>query len=228
MISNYANTLKRIKLFEGISDSELLDVLKCLGAEETSYNKDEFIVRAGDELKHIGIILDGSVAVIKENITGNRMIMTILSSGDMFGEMVAYSRASSWPATVQAQSDCAVVFLSRERIVEQCEKTCLWHSTIIKNMLAIISERAMMLNRKLEYLTIKSMRGKLCAFFLEQKNKTKSLMFSLPMNRNELADFLNVSRPSMSREMIKMKEEGIIDFHLNTIKIINEEGLLKE
>ena len=78
-----------------------------------------------------------------------------------------------------------------------------------------------MLNKKVEYLTIKSMRGKLSTYLVEQYNKEKNVNITLPLNRNELSDFLNVSRPSMSREMSKMRDEGIIDFHLTAVKILD-------
>jgi CRP-like cAMP-binding protein len=94
-------------------------------------------------------------------------------------------------------------------------------------MLGIISEKALMLNRKVEYLAIKSMRAKISTFLLEQYKKTGKTTFMIPLNRNELADFLNVSRPSMSREMCRMKEEGIIDFHRASIRIINPDALKK-
>ena len=83
----------------------------------------------------------------------------------------------------------------------------------------------MMLNKKVEYLTIKSMRGKISTYLLEQYRREGDVNITLPLNRNELSDFLNVSRPSMSREMSKMKDEGIIDFHLTAVKIRNIEGL---
>jgi CRP-like cAMP-binding protein len=223
----YIKILQKSMLFEKFSENDLKDILKCLGAETLNVKKDEFIAIAGDELKKIGIVLDGSVVVLKENISGNRVIMSVLSVGDMFGEMAAYSKMSVWPASVQAQEESAVMFISRDKILGQCEKACIWHTELIRNMLSIISERAILLNRKIEYLTIKSIRGKLAAFFLEKTKMFKSNTFMLSMNRNELADFLNVSRPSMSREMIKMKEEEIIDFHLNTIKVLDKKKLIE-
>lgn len=94
-------------------------------------------------------------------------------------------------------------------------------------MLRIVSEKAMLLNKKVEYLTIKSMRGKIAAFLLDYYRKTGLAIFTLPLNRNAMAEFLNVSRPSMSREMGRMKEEGIIDYHLSTIRIKDLDALKK-
>ena len=84
-----------------------------------------------------------------------------------------------------------------------------------------------MLNKKVEYLTIKSMRGKISTYLLEQYKRTGDKNIILSLNRNELSDFLNVSRPSMSREMCKMRDEGLIDFHLTEFEILDIESLKK-
>ncbi|MDI3535450.1 MAG: family transcriptional regulator, dissimilatory nitrate respiration regulator [Thermosediminibacterales bacterium] len=151
--------------------------------------------------------------------------MTLLKPGDMFGEMVAFSSQFQWPSTIQAQESCKAFFLGREKIVGECKKMCPWHRMLIQNMLRIISERALILNKKIEYLSIKSLRGKISAYLLEQYKNARNTTFTLPLNRNELAEFLNVSRPSMSREICRMRDEGIIDFHLSTVRIIDVEAL---
>jgi CRP/FNR family transcriptional regulator, dissimilatory nitrate respiration regulator len=143
----------------------------------------------------------------------------------MLGEVVAFLDKPSWPATIEAQEACTVAFVYKDKILGQCENVCDWHNTMIRNMLKILSQRAMMLNRKVDYLTIKSMRAKICTFLLQQYKETGAATFMLPMNRNDLADFLNVSRPSMSRELSRMKDEGMIDFHLSSFRILDLEAL---
>jgi CRP-like cAMP-binding protein len=91
----------------------------------------------------------------------------------------------------------------------------------------IVSERAIALSRKVEYLSIKSIRGKISTYLLEQYKKAGKAIFMLPMNRNEMADFLNVSRPSLSREMCKMRDEGIIDFHRASILVKDVRALIR-
>jgi CRP-like cAMP-binding protein len=86
-------------------------------------------------------------------------------------------------------------------------------------MLGILSRKAITLSRQLEFLSIRSMRGRIAAFLLEQHKKSGRATFMLDMNRNELADFLNVARPSLSREMCRMRNEGILDFHRSSMQI---------
>ncbi|QGG48089.1 Crp/Fnr family transcriptional regulator [Heliorestis convoluta] len=219
--------LAKCALFQGIETVVIDEMLFCLDLKSFRYKKNETIALTGEPFESIGILIKGEALVIKETAAGHRSMMALLQPGDLFGEMVVFSKNSTWPATVIAQEESEAWFISRRKLLGQCENSCTWHRTLIENMLRIISEKAMMLNKKVEYLTIKSMRGKLSTFFLEQHRKAGTMTFRLPMKRNELADFLNVSRPSMSREMARMREEGLIDFHLETVRIINAEALRK-
>jgi CRP-like cAMP-binding protein len=225
MFKKYNEEVSKTDLFYGIDREDIQGMLNCLKPRVCSYNRNDYIVSGGDTYESIGIVLRGKATVSKENAAGNRVVMTILKQGDIFGEIIAFSRQMTWPATVQAQEMCEVLFLPREKIIGECERLCPWHRTLIQNFLRIISERAIMLNKKVEYLTIKSMRGKISTYLLEQYNRTGDKNIILPLNRNELSDFLNVSRPSMSREMCKMRDEGLIDFHLTEFKILDIQAL---
>jgi len=225
MFEQYSEIFLQIVLFQGIELKNIKTMLDCLKPKYSCYNKNEYVINFGDNFYSIGIMLKGEAIVIRENAAGNRTIMTYLKQGDIFGEILAFSNQSKWPSTVQAQEKCEVLFLSKDKIIGQCDNICSWHRILIQNFLKIISERAIMLNKKVEYLTIKSMRGKISTYLLEQSKKIGSCSFVLPLNRNELADFFNVSRPSMSREMCKMRDEGVIDFYLNAFKILDLEAL---
>jgi CRP-like cAMP-binding protein len=200
-------------------------MLGCLEPKLSTYKKNDFITIAGEKFESVGIMLEGEAVVIKENAAGNRVVMDLLKPGDIFGEVVVFAEDAVWPGSVVAQEASKALFIPRQKIIGQCQRMCPWHRMIIRNMLKIVSEKAMLLNKKVEYLTIKSMRGKIAALLLEQYRKTGQTTFVLPLNRNEMADFLNVSRPSMSREMRRMKDEGVIDFHLSSVRIKDIESL---
>ncbi|MBA1334958.1 MAG: Hcp transcriptional regulator HcpR (Crp/Fnr family) [Firmicutes bacterium] len=225
MFERYSEVISKTALFHGIEREDIAAMLNCLKPRVCSFNRNDFIVTEGDAFESIGIILKGEATVSKENAAGNRIVMTLLKQGDIFGEIVAFSSHTTWPATVQAQEPCEVLFLPRGEIVGECDRISPWHRTLIQNFLHIISERALMLNKKVEYLTIKSMRGKISTYLLEQYKRTGDKNIILPLNRNELSDFLNVSRPSMSREMCRMRDEGVIDFHLTAFRILDIEAL---
>lgn len=225
MFEHYIDTISKISLFKGIEKNDILNMLGCLKPKLCGYNKNDFIAISGETFDGVGIILEGEATVCKESAAGNRIIMAVLRKGDIFGEIIAFSKQKGWPATVQAQEAGMVMFIPREKIVGDCSRMCPWHRIMIENFLRIISEKALMLNKKVEYLTIKSIRGKISAFLLEQFNKSGNKNIILPLNRNELADFLSISRPSMSREMCKMRDEGVIDFHMAAFKILDVEAL---
>lgn len=228
MYEAFLNVIEKSVLFRGIEAENIVQMLKCFDPLVKRYKKNELLTIAGEPFTGIGVLLEGGAAVGKESLSGGRVVLKMIKPGELFGEMIAFSNQTVWPATVQAQDDSIALFIPREKIVSECGKLCSWHKLLIQNMLTILSNRALMLNRKLEYLSIKSMRGKLCAFLLDQYNESGRKTMELDMNRNELADFLNVSRPSMSRELRRMKDDGLIDYHLSSISIIDPIGLNRE
>lgn len=225
MYTKWLETLKKVKLFEDIEVDELSSMLNCLQPKIVYYQKNEYITIAENEYTGVGIVVRGEVMVTKENAAGDRLMMAKLKENNMFGEMIAFSNNGKWPATVVASTDCAVLFITPQKIVGNCPKMCIGHRMLIQNMLKIVSQKALQLNRSIEYLSMKSIRTKVSAYLLDQYNILGKTRFTIPFKRNELAEYLNVSRPSLSREIIKMKQEAIIDFDKSTFDIINIETL---
>ncbi|MHB8125171.1 MAG: Crp/Fnr family transcriptional regulator [Desulfitobacteriaceae bacterium] len=217
--------LSKMNLFQDIGVEELNGMLQCLKPRISEFKKSEYIAIAGENIEGVGIILKGSAMVIKENAAGNRIMVEILNPGDMFGVMAAFSGNHKWPASIHTQEPGTIMYLPPQKIIGNCEKVCEMHKQLIMNLLKVLSNKALILNKKVEYLSIKSMRGKISTFLLDQYKQIGKTTFLLPIKRNEMADFLNVSRPSMSREMSRMKDEGIIDFYRSSIQIINIEAL---
>ncbi|WP_242855662.1 Crp/Fnr family transcriptional regulator [Ruminiclostridium josui] len=182
---------------------------------------------AGSRYHGMGILLEGNGVVTKENAAGNRVMMNLIKPGSIFGEVIAFSGTEKWPSNVQAQTNCRVMFIENEMILNQCSEACSHHSQLIRNLLKSVSTRAIMLNRRVEYLSMKGINSKIASFLLEYMEKAGSNTFRLPVNRNEMAEFLNISRPSMSREMGIMRDKGIIEFHKEAIKIIDVEKLIR-
>ena len=221
-------SLSGTTLFRGIDSEGIKSMLNCLNPRIISYKKGDNIANTGAPFHGIGIVIDGEVVIAKENIAGNRAILTVLKKGDMFGEMISFTEKKIWPVTVTSQSDSEVIFISPEKVITQCEKMCTSHQKLIENMLYIMSRKALLLSRKVDYLSIRSLRGKLCAYLIEQWKSQGTPIFTLPMNRDELADFFNVARPSISREFSKMKDEKLIDYHKASFKIIDLERMKLE
>lgn len=225
MYNKWLKLLSNVKLFENIEIEELNSMLMCLKPSIYNYEKKECIAIEGNIFNGIGIIVEGEVIISKENMAGDRVVMAKLSEGSMFGEMIAFSNSNTWPATVIAYTDAIVLFITPERILGNCPKMCLGHKLLIQNMLKTVSQKALNLNRKIEYLSMKSIRQKISSYLLEQYKILGYNKFTIDLKRNELAEFLNVSRPSLSREIIKMKNEHIIDFYRSSFEIIDIDKL---
>lgn len=227
MFEEWMEQLSSCKLFNEISHDDIKSILNCLNARKVRYRRNENIAIEGERLDSVGIVLEGEVAVSKENAQGGRTIIEICKPGEIFGETAAFSGKGLWPATTTAQRDSTILFIAPGKIAFGCEKVCQRHRLLTMNMLKILSDKAVMLNRQVGYLSIKSLRGKICTFLIEQHEHSRSQMLIMPLNRNELADFLGVSRPSLSREMCRMRDEGIIEFQREAVKIKNMETLRK-
>jgi len=224
-IDIFSKTLGKCELFEGFEPFQLKLMLQCFDPKTYIYEKGDFIVLYGDRYNGLGILLEGAALVSKENAAGNRVVLTVIESSNIFGEVIAFSGKKEWPASVQAQTQCKVIFIENNMILNQCSEACDFHLLLIKNLLKTVSTRAIMLNRRVEYLSMKSLNSKIACLLLEYMEKSGGNTFRLPMNRNEMADFLNVSRPSMSREMGVMRDNGIIEFQKEAIKILKVDKL---
>lgn len=202
-------------------------MFQCINPVVRKYAKNEVLAIIGHSLEGIGIVVEGELEIARESAAGDKLIIAIAGEGETFGEMAAFSGSRIWPATVTARTDCKIMFIDPDKFTGGCSQSCVFHKKLIQNMLRIIAQKAIQLNRKVEYLSIKSMRGKICTYLLEQSKLFKNNTFILPMNKNDLADYLNVSRPSMSREFGRLKEEGIIDYYLSSIRLKDMDALKK-
>jgi CRP/FNR family transcriptional regulator, dissimilatory nitrate respiration regulator len=228
MYQEWINTLNSCALFRNIGSESLNIMLDCLKPKVSKYKQAEQIINYGQRFQGIGIIAGGRIAITKETYSGNRIIMGILNTGDIFGETVAFSDSKIWPMTVIAREDSVLLFLPPDKLAGTCSNICLSHSTMITNMLNILSNRAALLAKKIEYMSIKNIRGKICSYLLDLSRKQRSSKISVPMKRHEMADYLGVPRPSLSREMGLMRDDSIIEFNGAQIDIKNIYELEKQ
>lgn len=225
MYEKWSSTLEKVDLFKDITFSELENMFLCLRPNIKQYQKDEIIALEGDDIKNFGILLEGKLMLYKEKFDGTRVLLKQVHPGQLFGEIASFSDKRKWPAQVQVAKNSTVMFMPPEKITNTCTNLCRGHRMLTLNMIKIISKKAINLNKTIEYLSVKSIRQKIAYYLLDQYKKTKSRNFMLDMNRNELSDFLNVTRPSLSREMANMRDEGLIDFHRSSIKLLNIDKL---
>jgi len=225
MQNDTAALLQSFPLFKGIDFDDLNRMLKCFPPQLYSYTNKDIVVAGGSPFKAMGIIVSGKAAITRDTYSGNRVIIAVLGPGDIFGELSLSSHNKYWAVNVVTDRRCQVVFFNSEFILTRCENLCLAHSIFLTNMLEIVSHKALIFNTRLEHLAERHLRGKMSSFLMEHYWINGSATFNIPMKRHELADYLNVSRPSLSREMKLMKEDGIIDYHTSSITIKNISAL---
>lgn len=225
MEKKYLEIVSNSILFKGIELSNIPHVLGCLDYKIADFRKNEYIERIYSPFKGVYIVLEGEMAIVREKYNGDRKIVNLFSVGDICGEALAFCGSVRWPMSFQALSDSKVIIIHPEKILNICNKACIFHKTILLNIIQVVAKKACDLNRKVEYLMLNTINGKLSRYLLEQKELCCSPVFELPLNREKLADYLNISRPSMSRELSRIRDSGIIELNKNTVKILDEEKL---
>jgi len=218
-MKKYLELLKTVALFKNINDKELEAMLKCLGAHEQQYLKNDIILLFDSEVLSVGIVLSGSAQIVKEDIMGNRTLLLKLTEGDMFGETFACANISKSPVTVLTTTGCEVLFIQIKKITAICSSVCAFHTKIIENMLQLIAQKNIILNCRLDILSCRSTREKLMAYFSLQIQEYGKGQFKIPFSRDELADYLCVNRSALSRELCNMRNENILSFNKNEFEI---------
>lgn len=209
-MESYFDMLLQTPLFSALTKEELAQVLYCLGAYRKSYEENQYIIHESDTIDDFGVVLEGDVQIINEDVFGNRSIMVNLGPGQPFGYIAASKKSTPSPVSVVADSPCVVVWLKVHKLVAPCMRSCPFHSRVIENMMCMLAERNVMMNRKLSILSQRSIRDKLLAYLAWESQNRGSNEFDIPFNREELADFLCVNRSALSREISRMMDEGTI------------------
>ena len=211
-------TVKNNPLFQGIAFSDFEHMLGCLSAKTANYKKDEIVLLSGNTINFVGLILSGAVRIIKEDMDGNSAIITDLAVSEIFGEVFACAGITQSPVTIEAAEDTEILFLDYKKIITTCSTSCPFHAALIENMLKLIAGKNLMLNQKIEILSKRTTREKLLCFFDARRGSARK--FTVPFNREELAQYLCVDRSALSNELCKMRDEGIIRFQKNKFEII--------
>lgn len=206
-------------LFKGIRSEDLAPMLSCLGSYFRCYKKGELIFLSDAAIKCVGIIMSGTVHMIKEDILGNKTVLTFLKQGELFGETFACGSSHTSSVTFYNATDCRVLFLPFHKIVNSCNMSCIFHHRLIENMVGLIADKNAQLMEKIEITSKKSLRDKIVTYLTLQSQFHHSDYFEIPLARLELADYLCADRSALTRELNSMKAEGLIDFDKNTFHL---------
>lgn len=218
--------LSKTQLFHGIQEREIPELFHCLMPRERKFQKDEVIFRAGSPVIEIGLVESGSVNIIVNLYWGSSIIFGHVRKGEVFAENYAAIPGKELICDVVACEETEILFLNMQNMLTTCRKGCTFHNRIIKNMLSISAKKNLNMSYRMMHTASKSLRQRLISYLSEQALEHGSSHFTIPFNRQQLADYLAVNRSAMSNELSKMQEDGLITYRKNEFtlkeKIHNE------
>ncbi len=221
-MKKYIPILKRTRMFAGVVEEEIESMLSCLGAKLRSYKSGEYVFRQGEHPTAIVILAEGRLHIRNDDYWGNRSILSSVAVGEMFGEAYAAPDSGALLNDVVALEDSTLIFFDVKRVLTTCPAACRFHAMVVQNMFFAISEKNRKLVQKLGHMSKRSTREKLISYLSEEAKKHSSGEFSIPFNRQQLADFLSVDRSAMSAELSKMRSEGLLEYNKNYFKLMNK------
>lgn len=214
--------LAKTALFQGMNADEAREALTCLDAHEKKYRKGSVIFRAGNRAEYMAVMIAGRVKIEINDLWGNTTLLGYAEAGELFAESYACIPGEKLMVNAVAAENCTVLFLNAARLFHICAKTCTHHNLLIRNLLQIMAEKNLTLSRRSLHTSSKTIRSRLLSYLSEQAKRADSHQFTIPFNRQELADYLGVDRSALSGELGKMKRDGLIDFHKNSFLLTPE------
>ena len=214
-LDKYYNQIKNSPVFYGMSDDELRDLLECFNARVKKYESEEMIIRQGDMISNIYLILDGSVNIEKDTYWGRRIIISRLGKNENLALSFVGSKNVESNIDAITVENTTVLLLSYEKCTSMCQNACTRHKILINNLFQILSKENIDLIQKIENVSQKTIRDKLMTYLSNEARKNRSNNFDIKFNRQELADYLNIDRSAMSFELSKMQKDGLIKYDKN-------------
>ena len=211
--------LSRCPLFEGMEEEALDMMLGCLGTRTSFFKKNDAILAEGEPARQVGILLSGRVELIRSDYLGNRSIMASLGPGQLFGEAFACAQVEALPVSAVAAEDCRVMLMDIGRMLTTCSHACEFHRQMVFNLLKIVARKNLALHRKAEIVSHRSTREKVLAYLAEVARETGKNEFTIPFDRQGLADYLEVDRSGLSAELSKLKKEGLMEYEKNWFRL---------
>ena len=213
------DVIKNSLLFEGVAEENIAPMLKCLSARLRNYAKNDFIMHSGERTDSIGMVLSGSVLVMREDYMGNRGIIANVASGGIFAESWACTQGAALDVSVAAAEPAVIMLLDIQRVLSVCTSACEFHLRIVRNLISVLAEKNLNFSGKLTHIACRSIRGKVLSYLYSQAKCGGAEEFDIPFNRQELADYLFVDRSALSAELGKMRAEGILEFRKKRFKL---------
>lgn len=182
-----------------------------------NYSKNDVIALEGTPCTKVGLVLDGEVDIKRILSSNNVVHLSSFTRGEFFGEVIAFSDTNKYPATVLASKPSKVMFISKNDFISFCSHNHEFLSMFLNDL----TNKIINLNNSITGLSLTSIRQKIANYLVVESKNQESIFIKLNMTKQKLSEKLGVPRPSLSRELIKMKDDGLIDYAQDVIKIID-------
>lgn len=222
-MEQYFEVILKNPLFAGISREELGSMLNCLNADVVRIPKGEPVFLEGDPAGFVGLVLEGSVQIVRDDYFGNRTLLALAEEGDIFAESYSTAGVDTVPVSGYALKNSRVMLLECRKMLTVCSNACGFHNRLVKNLLQMVSRKNLQLSRKIQFMSQKTTKDKLMAYLLDQAKRKGSAEFTIPLDRQTLADFLGVERSAMSAELSKLRKAGILEYKGSSFRILKEQ-----
>ncbi|MBM6828819.1 Crp/Fnr family transcriptional regulator [Anaerotignum lactatifermentans] len=211
-------------LFQNIKAEGLEEMLQCVHVRYRSFPKDSFLALAEEEIHYVGVICKGSVRMVREDDWGNQILLVHMGEGELFGETFVCSASFASKVSFVTAEETEILFLDYDRVMHTCSLTCRHHHRLIENMLRCIAEKNIQLMEKIEVISQRSLRDKLMTYLSLESQRQGRSVFSVPLSRVEMAEYLCADRSAVSRELASMQADGLISFEKNIFCILGKEN----
>ncbi len=219
-LEKYIKILKECNLFDNIEEKHIDKMLTCLGTKIISFEKKYTIFAEGTPAKYIGIMLSGTAQIFQVDYNGNRTILSSIENGEVFAEAFACAEVESLPVTIIANEPCEVMLIDSNRVLYTCSNNCDFHRQLIFNLMKNLATKSLQFHQKIEITSKRTTREKLLTYLSLHSKKVGKKSFTIPFDRQELADYLEVERSGLSMEISKLKKDGIINSHKNHFELL--------
>lgn len=218
---NIYNSLKKNRLFQGMGEKEIETLFVCLQPRLQKFQKQETLVWHDTQVKDLGILLAGKARSTKTNLQGNTQMISVLTPGSFIGVLLAASKNRKSPVSVEALEEVQALFIPFEKLLTTCHKNCVLHKKLIGNCFDGISEMSMVLHDRIDCLVCPSVREKILSYLNRLQKEQGSSLVEVPFNREMMAEYLNVERSALSRELSRLQKEGLLKFHKNKFNLLS-------
>ena len=210
--------IRNSMLMQGLLPTQIAEALKFLDARIRRFDRGELIQRMGEPVERFGLVLEGTIQVYADDLSGQPVIMNTVSRGGAFGEALCYLGTRESPVAIEAMADTRVLTMSARGLREEMrsEASCEMN----QRYTAMLARKLLDMNDRVQVLSKQTIREKLMTYLTQQAHARKSRSFSVPFDRQNMATFLGVNRSALSRELSELRDEGIIEFYKNRFTLL--------